>query len=128
MTIIPTTLGITTSIFGGASLVGMMLPRGFMLGYGTVLFGGMLGLIGLNVAAMIAAKSYGMVMLAQTLMTAESIIGVGLFSALLVYDTHKAIQRYEKKDADHLGMSIQILLDLWNLIIRIASRIAKTQA
>ena len=37
-----------------------------------------------------------------------------------MYDTHVAIKRYEKGDADHLGMSIQILLDVWNLIIRIA--------
>ncbi len=47
---------------------------------------------------------------------------------MLMYDTHTAIKRYEKGDADHLGMSIQILLDVWNIIIRIATEIAKAQA
>ena len=60
-------------------------------------------------------------------MTMESYVGIGLFNLMLMYDTHLAIARYEKGDADHLGMSIQILLDLWNLIIRIAKEIAKNK-
>lgn len=47
---------------------------------------------------------------------------------MILYDTHIAIKRYEIGDADHLGVSIQILLDVWNLIIRIATAIAKTKA
>lgn len=54
------------------------------------------------------------------LITGESYIGIGAFSLLIMYDTHLAIKRYEKGNSDHLGMSIQILLDVWNIIMRVA--------
>jgi hypothetical protein len=47
---------------------------------------------------------------------------------MIIYDTHLAIKRYARGDADHLGMSIQILLDIWNIIIRVATELAKAQA
>ena len=100
--------------------MGFLLPRGFMLGYGSVLTGGLVGLLCLNFSGILAAKFMGMSLFASTLSTVESYFGIGLFSALLIYDTHTAIKRYKTGDADHLGMSIQILLDVINLIIRIA--------
>lgn len=59
-TALPMAMGITSAIFGGASLVGMMLPRGFMLSYGRVLLGSLFGLIGLNIGGIIAANWFGM--------------------------------------------------------------------
>jgi len=118
-------MGVTSAIFGGASLMGFLLPRGAMLGYGSVLMGSLVGLIGLNFSGLLASKFLGIGLFASTLTTAESYIGIGLFSALLIFDTHTAIKRYKTGDADHLGMSIQILLDVMNLIIRIAREIAK---
>jgi len=56
--ILPLTTGITLAMFGGASLVGLMIKRDAMLGYGKVLTGSMLGLIGLNIFGLIASK-YG---------------------------------------------------------------------
>jgi FtsH-binding integral membrane protein len=55
-TILPLTMGITGAIFGGSSLVGLALPKGSMLGYGPIFLGGLFGLIGLNVAGILAAK------------------------------------------------------------------------
>lgn len=121
MNILPLTMGVSAAIFGGASLLGLILPRGFMLGYGSVLMGGIIGLIGLNFSGLLAAKFLGMHTFAATLLTIEAYCGIVLFSAMLVYDTHSAIKRYKLGDADHLGMSIQILLDVMNLIIRIAA-------
>jgi FtsH-binding integral membrane protein len=126
--ILPMTMGVTAAIFGGASLVGLLLPRTTMLGYRNVLTGGLLGLLGLNVSGALAAKFLGFTLFATTLSTPESYIGIGLFTLMLIYDTTVAIKRYEKGDADHLGMSIQILLDIWNLIIKIAIEIAKAKA
>lgn len=125
--ILPLSMGITVAMFGGASLIGLMMPKGAMLGYGNVLLGGMVGLIALNLGGIILGKYTGYTVFAETLMTMESYVGIGLFNLMLMYDTHLAIARYEKGDADHLGMSIQILLDLWNLIIRIAKEIAKNK-
>lgn len=94
LSIIPMTIGITSSIFGGASLLGMMLPRSFMLGYGSVLFGGLMGLVGFNFSLLAAAKIWGISTGVISLSSTESMIGIGLFSAMLIYDTHLAIKRY----------------------------------
>lgn len=47
---------------------------------------------------------------------------------MITYDTVEAVKRYQNKYADHLGIAVQLLLDLWNLIIRIAAELAKTQS
>lgn len=66
---LPLTMGITSAIFGGASLVGLLMPRGFMVGYGSVLTGGLLGLIGLNLTGLLAAKYLGMAAAASIMTT-----------------------------------------------------------
>ncbi len=106
--------------------MGFLLPKSYAMGYGTILGGSMLGLLGLNASGLLAGKFLGYTLYANTLSTAESYLGIGLFTMMIIYDTHIAIKRYQKGDADHLGMSIQLLLDLWYLIIRIATNLSKT--
>ena len=108
--------------------MGLLMPKTKMLGYGGILSGSLFGLIGLNVSGSLAAKFLGITLFANTLTTAESYLGIGIFTLMIIYDTHQAIKRYERGDADHLGMSIQILLDIWNIIITIAKEIAKAKA
>lgn len=64
---LPLSLGITTSIFGGASLIGLAMPRNAMLGYGSVLFGGLLGLVGLNAVLLAATHIWGVTLFTQSL-------------------------------------------------------------
>lgn len=52
--IIPIAFGITTAIFGGASLMAYSMPRDKMLGYGRILGGSLLGLLGLQIAGLLA--------------------------------------------------------------------------
>jgi FtsH-binding integral membrane protein len=118
--IIPMTMGVTAAIFGGASLVGLYLPKNTLLGYRSALKGSLIGLIGLNATGLLAAQIFGISLFASTLTSFESYMGIGLFSLMLIYDTTVAISRYEKGDADHLGMSIHVLLNVLNLIVRIA--------
>jgi FtsH-binding integral membrane protein len=125
--ILPMTMGITAAIFGGASLTAFLMPKTKMLGYKGVLTGGLFGLLGLNFSGILAAKFLGITVFANTLTTAESYVGIGIFTLMIIYDTHQAIKRYERGDSDHLGMSIQIILDIWNLIIAIAKEIAKSK-
>jgi FtsH-binding integral membrane protein len=125
--ILPMTMGVTAAIFGGASLVGLLLPRSTMLGYGGVLGGSFFGLISLNATGVLAAKYLGITVFANTLTTAESYMGIGIFTLMIIYDTHMAIKRYQRGDADHLGMSIQLLLDIWNLIMKIIQHLEKSR-
>lgn len=93
-TILPTALGITTAIFGGASLVAYSMPKDKMLGFGGVLTGSLLGLIGLQLIGLLSAAFMGPNALSTLLFSANNYLGIGLFSALIAYDTHVAIKMY----------------------------------
>ena len=114
-TIVPTCLGLTTAIFGGASLAAYMMPKDKMLGYGRVLMGSLFGLIGLQLVGLGAAFFMGPNPFSLMLFKSSNYIAVGLFSVFIAYDTHFAIKMYENKEPDHLGIAVQFLLDFWNI-------------
>lgn len=92
--IVPTCLGLTTAIFGGASLVAYNMKKDSMLRYGGVLGGSLLGLIGLQLAGLGASLIMGPNPFSMMMLNASSYMAVGLFSAFLLYDTHVAIKMY----------------------------------
>lgn len=59
-------------------------------------------------------------MFSSALHRVDTFVGVGLFSALVAYETHTSIKAYEEGNADHLMMSIDFALDFWNIFIRVA--------
>ena len=120
-TILPTALALSSAIFGGASLIAYNMPKDRMLGMGGVLMGSLLGLIGLQVVGLLTAAFTGPNALSTLLFSANNYLGIGLFSALIAYDTHVAIKMYEMREADHLGMSVQFLLNFWNILLRFMS-------
>lgn len=93
--ILPTAIGITTAIFGGSSLVAYNMPKDKMLGYGGVLGGALLGLIGLQVVGLLATLFMGPNPLSMMLFKADNYLGIALFSIMIAYDTHMAIKMYE---------------------------------
>lgn len=117
--IIPSSLGITMGIFGGASAMAYAMPKDKMLGYGRVLGGSLLGLIAMQLVGLGSAYFMGPNALSTLLFTLDNYAGILLFTGLIAYDTHVAIKEYEMGNADHLGISVQLLLDFWNLLIRI---------
>lgn len=104
--IIPAAMGITASLFGGASLAAYAMPKGSLLGYGPVLFSGLFGLIAMNVMGAISSHYLGANAISTLLICGENYVSIALFTVYIAYDTHRAIKFYEKKQADHLGMSI----------------------
>ena len=119
--ILPSAIGLTTAIFGGSSLIAYNMPKGKMLGYGGALMGSLFGLIGLQIVGLLASLFMGPNPLSMMLFRADNYLGIALFSVFIAYDTHQAIKMYEEKQADHLGMSIQFLLDFWNILVRLVS-------
>ena len=120
-TIIPTALALSTAVFGGASLVAYTMPKDRMLRMGGVLMGSLLGLIGLQLVGLLTAAFSGPNALSTLLFSANNYLGIGLFSALIAYDTHVAIKMYEMREAVHLGMAIQFLLNVWSVLLRFIS-------
>jgi FtsH-binding integral membrane protein len=116
-TIVPTCLGLTTAIFGGASLMAYNMKKDSMLKYSGVLFGSLLGLIGLQLGGLAAAMIMGPNVFSMMMLNSSSYIAVGLFSAFILYDTHVAIKMYELGTPDHLGIATQFILDIWNIFV-----------
>jgi FtsH-binding integral membrane protein len=94
-TIVPTALGLTTAIFGGASLIAYRMPKDSMLSMGKVLFGSLFGLIGLQLVGLATSLVMGPNPFSLMLLNGSTYISVGLFSAFIAYDTHAAIKMYE---------------------------------
>lgn len=115
--IVPTCIGLTGAIFGGASLMAYNMKKDSMLKYSGVLFGSLLGLIGLQLGGLLSAMIIGPNVFSMMMMNSSSYIAVGLFSAFILYDTHVAIKMYELGQPDHLGMATQFVLDIWNIFI-----------
>ena len=113
--ILPTCLGLTTAIFGGASLMAYRMPKDSMLKYGGVLGGSLLGLIGLQLIGLASSMIFGPNPFIGMMFNASNYVAVGLFTAFIAYDTHVAIKMYEMGEPDHLGMASQFLLNFWNI-------------
>jgi FtsH-binding integral membrane protein len=120
-TIVPTCMAITAAIFGGASLVAYSTPSDKMASMGRILGGSLIGLIALQVVGLLSQLIMGPNMLSSLLFRADNYLGILLFTGFIAYDTHVAIQSYETGNADHLAMSVQLLLDVWNIFIRLLS-------
>lgn len=118
--ILPLSIGITGAVFGSASLYALYKPKGSLLGLGSSLYAGLFGLIGLQIAGLLTQLCIGPNMFSFMCHRADTFIGVGIFTAFVAYDTHVAIQQYEAGDADHLGASIDFVLDFWNILTRVS--------
>lgn len=92
-----------------------------MLGYGRILGGSLLGLIGIQLVGILSAFIMGPNPLSLMLFRADTYLGIALFTGFIAYDTHVAMKEYENGLADHLGMSVQFLLDVWNILVRVVT-------
>ena len=118
-TILPTALGITLAIFGGASLVAFNMRKGSLLSYGKVLGGSLFGLICLQLVGIGSLFFTGPNPFAYMLLNASTYISAGLFTAFVAYDTHLAVKMYEQNMPDSLGLAANFVLDFWNIFVSI---------
>lgn len=49
----------------------------------------------------------------------DTVIGVGIFSAFVAYDTHCAVVSYEGGNADHIGTALDFAIDFWGILTRV---------
>ena len=126
--IMPIATGASLFTMGGASLYAYMKPTDSLLTWKAPLMGGLFGLVGVSLSALVGGMIFGHQQLAvQLLHNVDLYGGVGLFSALTAYDTHRAIQVYKDKDPDHLGVATDFYLDFVNLWIRFMEIVAKSR-
>ena len=125
--ILPSAIAITSAIFGGASLAAYSMPKDKMIGYGRVLTGSLIGLIALQLVGLGSLYFVGPNVLSALLFSVQNYLGIALFTGFIAYDTHLGIKMYEQGIPDHLGVSIQFLLDFWNILIDIISIMSRNK-
>jgi len=126
-TILPASVLLTSCVFGGSLLYAKMRPKGALLAWEAPLMGGLLGLVGMGVVGLGSQLIFGPNLFSAALHSIDTYGGLILFTGMTAYDTHKAIDFYEKRDPDHLGMSVSFYLDFMNILIRIMEIMAKAQ-
>jgi len=89
--ILPTSILISTAIFGSASAYAYTRPKDSLIGWGSSLYAGVFGLIGIQVVGMLTSMIMGPNMFTFALHRFDTFAGIGLFSALVAYDTHVAL-------------------------------------
>lgn len=104
--IVPTAMVLSTGIFGAASAYAYSRPAGSLLSWGSSLYAGLIGIIGMNLIGFITSLCIGPNMFSFMCHRADTYIGLGLFTAMVAYDTHVAIESYKMGSADHLGVSV----------------------
>ena len=67
------------------------MPKDKMIGYGRILFGSLIGLIGMQLIGMISFLLIGPNSLYSLLLHTENYLGVAIFTGFVAYDTHLAI-------------------------------------
>lgn len=114
-----TSLGMTTAIFGGASVAAYSTPNNCMLKWRTALAGSLFGLITLQTLGISALFFVGPNLFSTMALHYSNYITAGLFTFMIWYDTQVAIKMYERGEADHLGVAHSLLLDFWNIFLAI---------
>lgn len=126
-TILPASVLMTMGVFGGSILYAKFRPKGALLAWEAPLMGGLVGLVGMGLVGLGSQWMFGPNVFSMALHSIDTYGGLLLFTAITAYDTHKAIDMYEKKDPDHLGCSVNLYLDFMNILIRIMEIMAKAQ-
>jgi FtsH-binding integral membrane protein len=118
----------SSSVFGGASWYAMTRKVGELEPWGGILYGGLTGLVVVSLVGLGSNLFFGSNWFADEAHLISLYGGIPLFTGLVVYNTHKAIELYKSGDADHLGCSVELYLDFINLLVRFMKIIAKIQS
>lgn len=108
----------STSVFGGTGWYAMTRKVGEFKPWAGVMYGGITGLIGVSAVGMSSSIIFGFNMFGIATHLIGLYGGVPVITGLVAYNTYKAIELYRAGDADHLGCSVRIHLDILNLLIK----------
>ena len=114
-TLVPYSIVLTAASFLGMSAYAMSRPLGSFNAWGSALSGALVSLLALQLLAggsyLLAGPNAG----SQLAFSVQPYLGLGLFSALQIYDTQAALQEYEQGSIDVLGHSMNFVLNLKNI-------------
>jgi len=117
----------TSMIFVGASVYARSCKTDSLLIMGPALYGGLFGLLGCGLIAVVSPIFFGPSNFAMMFHTIDLYAGIPLFTGFIAYDTHVAIAMYNKGNPDHLGCSAKLYLDFINILIRMIEIMSKAK-
>lgn len=117
----------SSSVFAGATMYTMTRKAGELDSWGATLYSSLTGLVGVSLLGLGSQLFLGQNWFSDTTHLISLYGGVPLFTGLVAYDTHIAIQRYLSNDPDHLGCATGLYLDFINLFVRFMEIISKIQ-
>lgn len=118
----------SSCVFYGSTWYTMKKGVGELKPYGGVLYGGLGGLVGVSLLGVGSNLIYGTNWFGDITHLISLYGGIPLFTGLVAYDTHEAIEMYESGNPDHLGCSTQLYLDFVNLFVKFVEIIGKIQS
>jgi FtsH-binding integral membrane protein len=124
-TIVPAACVGALLIMGGSSLYAMKQPIGKFTAWRSGLYGGLLGLIGINFLSLASFAIWGPNLFYLMALKVDTYVGIGLFTAFNIFDTHQAIEDYNMGNTDHLRHVINFYMNFVNLFIRLARIISE---
>lgn len=125
--IVPVSLGLTASIFGGCWLYSKKCTDLSMMKWKFPLLIGLCSLVGLQLIGLGSMWFFGPNAISALIHSVDLYGGIVLFVLLTIYDMHKASKMYRKGKPDHLGCATNLYLDGLNLIVRIMQIMAEAK-
>jgi len=119
-TIIPAAALMSTLIMGGSSLYALRQPQGTFSSWQAGLYGGLLGIIGMNLISLLTFAMIGPNMFTLLCGRLDTYLGIGLFTAFQIFDTQKAIDDFQRGEYDHLNHVVSFYLNFVNIFTRLA--------
>jgi hypothetical protein len=122
--IIPIAAVASMAVMGGSSLYAIKQKQGSFTAWRSALFGGLLGLVGLQIVSGLTFMAIGPNMFTMMATRFDTIAGLGLFTAFQMFDTQEVITEYSEGKRDHLNHSINFFLNFINFFRRAAEVVA----
>ena len=125
--IIPLSLFLSTSIFGGCAYISTKIKSATMMSWKVPLYSSLSTLLSVQLLNLGALLICGPNSFTELLTSIDVYGGIGLFTMMSIYDSYRCQAKYLKGKPDTLGCATQLFLDFMNLLIRIMEAMAKAK-
>eukprot|EP00038_Savillea_parva_P019330 m.27208 g.27208 ORF g.27208 m.27208 type:complete len:344 (+) comp4384_c0_seq1:54-1085(+) len=115
--LIPTALGGTVLVFGGASLASLLAPRASMLRFGSFLGGAVAVMVGFSLLGLGQMALMGAV--SPVLYSVTLYGGLALMCAFVGYDTQRIIEDYREGNIDPLKHGVDVFINFIGIFRRL---------